>query len=283
MVKLGSAVVTRSDGAGLALGRTANIVEQVSHLQATGREIILVSSGAVAAGRNILRPENKRGLVSHDTLPIPSRPLELLPQRSGTESSQSADSSQLAAVGQGSLLSLYDAMFKVYGIPTGQVLFSMPDLLYTSSRQAACRTVEGLVVNGVVPILNENDALGGAVRPAEGDGSVTIDISDNDSLAAVLAQELNCDLLLLLSNTDGVYTGDPSEASSELIPLMTPEIASQVEFAAKSSMGRGGMASKVTAATYAADNGVPCVIADGFAWRSILDIIEGREMGTLFK
>jgi len=278
MVKLGSAVVTRSDGAGLALGRTANIVEQISHLQASGREVVLVSSGAVAAGRNILRPGARRG-IDENALPIPSRPLELLPPRTAASSS---DSSQLAAVGQGSLLALYDAMFKVYGIPTGQVLFSMPDLLYTSTRQAACSTVEGLVQSGVVPILNENDALGGAVRPAEGDGSVTIDISDNDSLAAVLAQELDCDLLLLLSNTDGVFTGDPAEPGSELIPLMTPEIASQVEFAAKSSMGRGGMSSKVTAAMYAADNGVPCVIANGFNWRSILDIIEGQELGTLF-
>jgi len=279
MVKLGSAIVTRSDGAGIALGRTANIVEQVSHLQAAGREMVIVSSGAVAAGRNILRPNNRRSPT--DVLPIPSRPLDrLTPLSDGpVESSPS----HLAAVGQGSLIALYDAMFKVYGISTAQVLLGLPDLLHTESREAACNTVKGLVDLGVVPILNENDAVSGAVRSTPGDGSIPIDLTDNDSLSAVLAKELGCDLLLLLSNTDGVYTGDPADPASELIPMMRPEDqTNQIEFAAKSSMGRGGMASKVTAAQYAAENGVMCVIANGLHWRSVLDIIEGKPLGTLF-
>jgi len=289
MVKLGSAVVTRSDGAGIALGRMANIVEQVSHLQAAGREMIVVSSGAVAAGRQILR--NQKELmegVTSEHLPIPSRPLPRLE----TSRSQFAfpseqpqmESAQCAAVGQSSLMALYDAMFKVYGMGTGQVLINIPDLERTGPRQAVCNTIEGLVSMRMVPVVNENDAI----QPfsAGGDGSLSFPIADNDAVAAVLARELKCDLLLLLSNVDSVYTGDPSDPASEKLSVVTGEMLDrgEIAFASKSSMGRGGMESKVSAARYAMDGGVKVVIGNGLQWRSILDVVENTEpaKGTLF-
>lgn len=134
MVKLGSAVVTRSDGAGPALSRMANIVEQVSQLQAAGREMIIVSSGSVAAGRQILRTQSQltqAGLYDCEHLPVPSRPMERLPPIKFPKSDSTApvySPAQCAAVGQSSLMSLYDAMFKVYGMGIGQVLVNAPVL-----------------------------------------------------------------------------------------------------------------------------------------------------------
>lgn len=283
MVKLGSAVVTRSNGQGIALGRTANVVEQVSHLQGAGREMLMVSSGAVAAGRQIMH--NQRALMRQflsegpQELPIPSRPITRLPPLPLPDSCTSHDH---AAVGQSSLVALYDAMFKVYGMGCGQILVSIPDLMYTGPREATCETIEQLVRMRMVPIINENDAI--RFEPAEGDGSVTIPISDNDAIAALLAVELKCDLLLLLSNVTGVYTGDPSKPDSKFLPEITPEMlaSGEIEYGQKSGMGRGGMESKVRAAQYATEHGVPCVIGNGLEWRSILDIIEGHGLGTLF-
>jgi len=283
MVKLGSAVVTRSNGAGIALGRTANVVEQVSHLQGAGREMLMVSSGAVAAGRQIMH--NQRALMRQfqiegpPSLPIPSRPIPTMPYLPLPEQISSHD---CAAVGQASLVALYDAMFKAYGMGTGQILISVPDLMYTGPRKATCKTIEQLVRMRIVPIINENDAI--YFEPAEGDGSIPMPISDNDAIAAVLAVEMKCDLLLLLSNVKGVFTGDPALPESKFLPEITPEMlkSGEIQFGAKSGMGRGGMESKVKAAMYATERGCPVVIGNGLEWRSILNIIEGHGLGTLF-
>ena len=126
--------------------------------------------------------------------------------------------------------------------------------------------------------------------PQEGDGSISIDIADNDAIAAVLARELDCDLLLLLSNVEAVYTGDPSDPASEKLSVVTGEMLDrgEIEFTSKSSMGRGGMESKVKAARYAREGGVKVLIGNGLEWRSILDVVENKPgldkapLGTLF-
>jgi len=283
MVKLGSAVVTRSNGAGIALGRTANIVEQVSHLQGAGREMLMVSSGAVAAGRQIMY--NQRALMrqfeaeGRPSLPIPSRPILM---HDSSDLPEDCKAQECAAVGQSSLIALYEAMFKVYGMGCGQILVSVPDLMYAVPRRATCKTIEKLVQMKIVPIINENDAI--EYEPAEGDGSVPIDIADNDAIAALLAVELKCDLLLLLSNVDGVYTGDPADPKSKYLPEITPAMlqSGEIEFSSKSKQGRGGMESKVRAAQFAADNGVAVLIGNGLEWRNIIDLMDGKPGGTLF-
>jgi len=284
LVKLGSVVVTRSNGAGIALGRMANIVEQVSHLQAAGREVGIVSSGAVAAGRQIMR--NQLALIrqyEHEgrpSLPIPSRPVPIMEDHWVPPNTFAAP--ECAAVGQSSLVALYEAMFNVYGMGCGQILVSIPDLMYTRPRQASCATVERLLKMKIVPVINENDAI--HYEPAEGDGSIPIPIGDNDAIAAVLAVELKCDLLLLLSNVPGVYTGDPSQPESKLLPLVTPGMlkSGEIKFGSKSTSGRGGMESKVVSALYAVEHGVDVIIGNGKEWRSILDMVEGKPVGTLF-
>ncbi|GAB5360518.1 hypothetical protein AAMO2058_000635300 [Amorphochlora amoebiformis] len=273
MVKLGSAVVTRSSGSGIALGRTACIIEQICHLQASGREVVLVSSGAVAAGRQILHSQSRMGT----DLPIPSRPLPPLsdlPQPDETL----ITSQECASVGQSSLMALYDAMFKLYGIQCGQVLISTSSLLDKGPRENTCSTIVGLLSRGIVPVINENDAL--VPIHHEGDGSIPIPVNDNDAVASVLARDLSCEALLLLSNVDGVYTGDPKLSSSDLISTLSASESKEVQFSENSSAGRGGMSSKVRSAMYAAEAGVSVVIANGLGYRPILDIIDGKEVGT---
>jgi len=130
-------------------------------------------------------------------------------------------------------------------------------------------------------VINENDAL----RPIEspGDGTIPIPVKDNDAVASVLARELKCEALLLLSNVDGVYTGDPKNPESELIQTLTPKTLDEygVKFDGFSSAGRGGMGSKVGSALYAAESGASVVVANGLGYRPILDVIEGKEIGTL--
>lgn len=284
MVKLGSVVVTRSNGAGIALGRMANVVEQICHLQGAGREMSIVSSGAVASGRQIMR--NQLALIrqfeqaGRPSLPIPSRPYPVMDDHWVPVDTFSAP--ECAAVGQSSLVALYEAMFKVYGMGCGQILVSIPDLMYSKPREASCATVEKLMKMKLVPIINENDAI--QYEPAEGDGSIPIPIADNDAIAAVLAVQMKCDLLLLLSNVQGVYTGDPVLPESKLLPLVTPGMvqSGEIQFGQKSTSGRGGMESKVISALYAVENGVSVVIGNGLEWRSILDMVEGKQLGTLF-
>jgi len=285
LVKLGSMVVTRSNGNGIALSQMANIVEQVSHLQGAGREMGIVSSGAVAAGRQLMRNQLAVLRLQEEApeapLPIPSRPLPIM-EDPWRNLRYTFAAPECAAVGQSSLVALYNAMFKVYGMGCGQILVTVPDLLRTGPREASCATIEKMLRMRLVPVINENDAV--QYEPTAGDGSIPIPVGDNDAIAAVLAVELKCDLLLLLSNVNGVYTGDPSAPGSRFLPLVTPAMlrSGEIAFGHKSSSGRGGMESKVVSALYAAERGVSVIIGNGLEWRSVLDMIEGKPVGTLF-
>jgi len=285
LVKIGSNVLTRSAGGGVALGRIAHIVEQVAHLRAAGREVFLVSSGAVATGKRILRECDTKPPI--EQLPIPSRPLPSLGlQRHGTAAELPAQTNQqCSAVGQLQLMSLYEQLFKVYGTTVSQVLLSVHDLAYATPRTSTCRTLEALMQRGIVPIVNENDAI--EITPTEGDGSIPREelvISDNDSIAAVLATQLGCDLAILLSNVDGVYE---KFGEGRPISVITPTVLQdmKISYAAKSSAGRGGMDSKVKAAEFMMNRGTKVVIASGNtlpASRNLLDIVEGKGIGTVF-
>eukprot|EP00668_Euglena_longa_P042427 GGOE01056140.1.p1 GENE.GGOE01056140.1~~GGOE01056140.1.p1 ORF type:complete len:267 (+),score=71.91 GGOE01056140.1:194-994(+) len=262
----------------------ANIVEQVCHLQGSGREMGIVSSGAVAAGRQLMRNQLavlRQFELEGPSLPIPSRPVPIMEDQ-WKHLRYTFMSPECAAVGQSSLVALYDAMFKVYGMGCGQILVSIPDLMYTKPREASCATIEQLLKMKIVPVINENDAI--TYEPAKGDGSIPIPIADNDAIAAVLAVQLKCDLLLLLSNVPGVFSGDPSQPESKLLPLVTPSMmaSGEIKFGSKSTAGRGGMESKVVSALYAVEHGVSVIIGNGLEWRSILDMVEGKPVGTLF-
>lgn len=286
LVKVGSGVVTRSEGGGVALARLATLVEQLAHLVQSGREVVLVSSGGVAAGKKVIalpNPHHVNKFAKSSSLPIPSvRIPQLEPRTLGVEEDQAEVKRWASAAGQSKLMALYDHLFGVYDTNVAQLLISIPDLQFAHSREATCRTIEGLMSQGIIPIVNENDAI--SSDRIEGDGSIELPITDNDSIAAAIAVELKCDLAILLSEVDGVYA-DPK------IPVPMSVLTSDdleeggIVFGAKSGAGRGGMESKVLASKYMMKHGVKSVIANGIATRTtrtILDVVQGKNVGTLF-
>ncbi|KAL5712632.1 Delta-1-pyrroline-5-carboxylate synthase [Ranunculus cassubicifolius] len=263
IIKVGTAVVTRSDGR-LALGRLGALCEQLKELNSRGYEIILVASGAVGVGRGRLR---YRRLVnsSFDDLQKPQNEL---------------DGKACAAVGQSGLMALYDALFSQLDLTSSQLLVTDNDFKDPNFRMQLPETVNSLLSLKVIPIFNENDAISTRRAPYEDCAGI---FSDNDSLGALLALELKADLLLLLSDVEGLYTGPPSDPQSELIHTYVKEkYEGQITFGEKSRVGRGGMTAKVHASVYAANGGTPVVITSGYVTDNIMKVVQGEKIGTLF-
>ena len=241
VVKIGSNVLTRPDGK-LDVTRMSALVDQVAWLRQQGNEIILVSSGAMASGRGELK-------VSHDLDSVEQRQL-------------------FSAVGQGKLIGLYYDLFREFGIHIGQVLTMkenfQPGEQYRNQR--ACMSV--MLENNVVPIVNENDTV-----------SVTeLMFTDNDELSGLIAQMMEADTLILLSNIDGIYDGHPDDPASKIIPTVVPGTdLSQYIKAEKSAFGRGGMHSKYTTAQKVQQAGIRVVIANGERENILIDLIQDKQ------
>jgi len=274
VVKLGSAVITREDECGVALGRLAAIVEQVSELQNEGRQVMVVTSGAVAFGKQRLRSEMSMQQTMRDSLKFHMK----------LSGSGYIDSRACAAVGQGGLLSLYEEMFTQYGVTVAQVLVTKPDFQDPFNRKNLKATIEELIKMNCVPIVNANDVVAPPPSP-DLDLMGLISLKDNDSLAALFAVEMNADLLIILSDVDGIYTGPPNEETSSLLSIYRPSDSKFIRYSeGQSRVGTGGMESKVEAASYALDNGVSVVIANGKfkEINTINDILHGKKIGTFF-
>ncbi len=248
VVKVGTSTITRENGAS-NLARMEEIVREIVGLKDEGREMVLVTSGAIAAGMN------RMGLSV--------RP-KGVPERQA-----------LAAVGQGVLMHLYETMFASYGQTAGQVLLTKENSLrhnqYTNSRNALL----ALLDMGVVPVVNENDA-------------VSVDelkIGDNDTLSATVASLVDADALIILSDVDGLYTANPqAHQNAELVPEVfeiTPEIE-KLAGGIGSAVGTGGMVTKIEAAKIAMSAGVTMVIARGDTVGVLRDILSGEPVGTVF-
>ncbi|XP_017799396.1 PREDICTED: delta-1-pyrroline-5-carboxylate synthase [Habropoda laboriosa] len=278
VVKLGSAVITREDEHGLALGRLASIVEQVAECQNGGRECIMVTSGAVAFGKQKLAQELLMSLSMRETL----SPGGHMRKRSGTPLEPRA----AAAVGQSGLMSLYDAMFAQYGVKLAQVLVTKPDFYNEETRKNLFSTLSELLSLNIVPIINTNDAVSPPPHVDEevagSGGRRGISIKDNDSLAAMLAAEIQADLLILMSDVDGIYNLPPWQDGAKMLHTFSSDLRDTIKFGQKSKVGTGGMDSKVNAALWALDRGVSVVICNGTQEKAVKSILSGRKIGTFF-
>ena len=241
VIKIGSNVLTRKDGK-LDVTRVSAIVDQVAWLRRHDIEVILVSSGAVACGRRELT-------VDHSLDSVEQRQL-------------------YSAVGQVKLVGLYYDLFREFGIHIGQVLTMKenfePGEQYRN--QQACMTV--MLENDVLPIVNENDTV-----------SVTeLMFTDNDELSGLIAQMMNAETLILLSNIDGIYDGHPDDPNAELIKEVAPgRDLSQYIKEEKSAFGRGGMHSKYTTAQKVQKTGIRVIIANGERENILVDLIENKQ------
>ncbi|KAL3536442.1 hypothetical protein ACH5RR_004903 [Cinchona calisaya] len=261
--KVGTAVVTRDDGR-LAVGRLGAIFEQLEELNSHGYEIILVTSGAVGAGRQRLK---YRRLVNSSFADLQKPQVEI-------------DGKACAAVGQNGLMALYDNLFSQLDVTCSQLLVTDNDFKNPDFRMQLSETVNTLLSLRSIPIFNENDAISTRGAPYKDSSGI---FWDNDSLAALLALELKADLLVLLSDVEGLYNGPPSDSRSKLINTYIKEKhRGLITFGDKSRVGRGGMHAKVKASVNAADSGTPVIITSGFAADNIRKVLHGQRIGTLF-
>ena len=248
VVKVGTSTITRPTG-GANLVRMEEIAREIAGLADEGREMVLVTSGAIAAGMN------RMGLKT--------RPKDVSKRQA------------LAAVGQGVLMHLYETMFASYGQTAGQVLLTKENSVrhnqYTNSRNALL----AMIAMGVVPVVNENDA-------------VSVDelkIGDNDTLSATVASLVDADALIILSDVDGLYTANPQEHPDAKLISEVREVTPEIEAlagGAGTAGGTGGMVTKLAAAKIAMSAGVTMVIARGDRFGVMREVLEGKPVGTVF-
>ncbi len=248
VMKAGTATVTEGSGV-VSRERVANLVDGIIEARGRGIEVAVVSSGAIAAGV--------------ERLGLESRPTDV-------ETLQA-----VAAVGQGLLLGIYTELLSERGVSAGQVLLTQHDMTHRQQYLNARHTLERLLEMGVVPIINENDTT----------ATEEISFGDNDMLAAQVASLLGADLLVLLTDTEGLYTGDPRTTEGARLIERVERVTEEIEELggdAGSSLALGGMSSKVQAAKVAAATGVKVVIADGRQAGMLADILDGEMPGTFF-
>ncbi len=248
VVKLGTSTLTGGT-ARLAPARMVELVRQMAQLAAAGGEVLLVSSGAIAAGR--------------ERLGVPTMPSAILPRQ------------MLAAVGQPRLMALYEQLFGLYGRTVGQVLLTRADFSRRRSYLNARNTLRALLDQGVVPIINENDTT----------STEEIRVGDNDNLSALVANLVDADLLLLLTDQAGLFTGDPRrDPTARLLPEVgAGEIPAELWAAARppgGTLGVGGMVTKLQAADLARRGGATTLIAHGGEPDVVLRAARGEPLGT---
>jgi len=237
-IKIGSNVLTKKDGT-LDIERMSALVEQIATLHNGGMEIILISSGAVAAGRIELQLDKKLDAISARQV--------------------------FSAVGQAKLMNIYYEMFRKHGIFCGQVLTMKENFGSRTHYLNQRNCMRQMLENNVIPIVNENDTV-----------SVTeLMFTDNDELSGLIATMLGMEALIILSNIDGIYDGDPANPAAQVIREVTPEKdLTQYIQTGKSSFGRGGMLTKTTIARKVADEGITVIIANGKRDNILSDLLK---------
>jgi glutamate 5-kinase len=245
VVKVGSSSLTTTDGGHLDLAALSTLVDVLAARRAAGHQVVLVSSGAIAAG---IRP-----------LGLPRRPSDLATQQAA------------ASVGQGALVAAYQAAFSAHGLTVGQVLLTADDVTRRTHYTNARRTLERLLELGIVPIVNENDTV----------ATHEIRFGDNDRLAALVSDLVAADGLVLLTDVDALYDGPPSRGGSRRVPLVatTEDLDAVTIGGTGSAVGSGGMVTKVEAAGIAGAAGIPTLLT---RLQDVTAALSGADLGTVF-
>ena len=248
VIKVGTSTLTHKNGH-INIRRIENLCKEISDLKNSGLEIIFVSSGAIAMGLGKLGLKEK-------PQDIPSK-------------------QACAAIGQCELMYFYDKLFQEYNHTIAQILMTGADFENPERHENFTNTLDRLLEFGVLPVINENDTI----------ATAEIKVGDNDTLSAITAVGASADLLIILSDIDGLYTADPRKVSdATLIPIVT-EINDEIKTkagTAGTSRGTGGMITKLHAAQICMDAGIDMVIANGSNPNVLYDIFEGKSIGTRF-
>ncbi len=249
VIKIGSSSITHASTGELNLEKIEKLVRVITDLHNRGKDVVLVSSGAIAVGRK--------------TVGLKERP-------SLKEVKQAC-----AAVGQARLMMVYQKIFSEYNQVAAQILMTKHTMINDESRHNARSTFKELFALGVVPIVNENDTV----------ATDEIEFGDNDTLSAVVAALIGADLLILMSDIDGLYTDDPKKNPDARFIDTVSEITDEILAMGKgegSSVGTGGMSTKISAARIATDAGADMVIVKSDNISVISDVMAGEKVGTLF-
>ena len=250
VIKIGSSSLTHPETGALNLTKLEVLVREISDLHNMGKDVIVVSSGAIAVGRRAA------GL--------------------GHRPSETKEKQACAAIGQARLMMIYQKLFSEYNQLAAQILMTKRTVMDNLSRFNALNTFQELLKLGAIPIVNENDTV----------STYEMQFGDNDTLSAIVAALIDADLLLLLSDIDGLFTDDPnSNPNAELIHVvekLDDHLLKMGKSTSTSDVGTGGMASKLTAAKLASAAGTDMVLANGEDFRNIHRVIEGQDCGTLF-
>lgn len=253
VVKIGSSSLQHKETGDLDFIRLDVLVRELCNLRNQGKDVVLVTSGAIAQGRKAVR------LTKEDM-----------------EDNPIAVKQACAAIGQARLMMTYQKIFAEYNQVSAQILMTRHTISDPTNRQNARNTFSELLKLGVIPIVNENDTV----------ATHEIEFGDNDTLSAVVAALIGADLLILLSDIDGLYTDDPRQnkeaAFLPFVPALTKEHLAMAKKSTGSSVGTGGMNTKLGAAQIATKAGADMIIANSEDIRILHRVMDGREYGTLF-
>ena len=248
VVKVGTSTLSHPGGR-MNFTRMEKLTMVLSDLMSCGKEVILVSSGAIGVGASRLKMDAPPdGLVARQAL---------------------------AAIGQAELMRIYQKFFDEYHQMVAQVLLTPEGLDDETRRMNARNTLKQLITMKIIPIVNENDTV----------STKEIQFGDNDSLSAMVAGLIDADLLVIMSDIDGFYVVDPKEDKDAKMLTEVLEITEDIELAAQgsgSTFGKGGMATKINAAKLCREHGIDTLILNGQNPKNILKAIEGHDIGTLF-
>jgi len=255
VVKIGSSSLTHKETGDMDYIRMEKLVRELSDIRNQGKEVILVSSGAIAAGKNVVNLRNIRVDSQAESLAVKQA---------------------CAAVGQARLMMTYQKLFAEYNQVAAQILMTKNTIVDNLNRYNAHNTFSELLKMGVIPIVNENDTI----------ATYEIEIGDNDTLSAIVAALVEADLLILLSDIDGLYTDDPRRKPDaefiEQVDELTDELVDMGKATTGSSVGTGGMNTKLIAARIATRSNVDMVIANSKDMGVLHRILAGEKEGTLF-